>query len=189
MRGRVIGLLVSIILIGTCLSCSHREAEEEAARCNELAFQWRYRNIDSSLTYARSALRLATQHGAEGAAARCNLAYIAYQQMAYEKSMRLLNQSYHCTNDQIVLLCADVLAMKVAQKTGDGYSFFSHRNHALRRISRIFEERDRLTPKQQKHFHYALTELHIVSSTYYYYLGQDSAARAEIHSIDTDVSL
>lgn len=189
MRGRVIGLLVSIILIGTCLSCSHREAEEEAARCNELAFQWRYRNIDSSLTYARSALRLATQHGAEGAAARCNLAYIAYQQMAYEKSMRLLNQSYHCTNDQIVLLCADVLAMKVAQKTGDGYSFFSHRNHALRRISRIFEERDRLTPKQQKHFHYALTELHIVSSTYYYYLGQDSAARAEIHSIDTEVSL
>ena len=57
MRGRVIGLLVSIILIGTCLSCSHREAEEEAARCKELAFQWRNRNIDSSHTYARSALR------------------------------------------------------------------------------------------------------------------------------------
>lgn len=188
MKRKALHLLALIITIG-CISCTQQQAREEAACYNTQSFNWRYRNIDSSLVYARKALRCAPQNTSERAEAHCNLAYVAYQQMAYGKSTRLLNEAYHCSADQIELLCADVLAMKVAQRTGEGYTFFSHRNHALRRISRIEEERDYLSTAQKKKFHYAQTELHIVSSTYYYYLGQDSAAQAEIHSIDSEVSL
>lgn len=189
MWDRIIYLSLSLLLACGSVSCTHQQARQEAGHSNAQAFWWRYRNIDSSLTCARKALHQAPQGTAERAEAYCNLAYIAYQQMSYEKSTHLIGEAYHCTSDQIELLRADVLAMKVAQKTGDGYAFFSHRNHALHRISRIKEEREELTLGQLRMFHYALTELHIVSSTYYYYLGQDSAARAEIHSIDSEVSL
>ncbi len=190
MQGKTITrLLTGVLLACSCLACGHRQARQEAARCDSLAFWWRYRNIDSSLAYARAALRLAPGHGAEHAEAHTHLAYVAYQQMEYGKAMRMLEQASRSTADQTVLLCADVMAMKVAQRTGDGYTFFTHRNHALQRIARIGEERDALNGAQRHKFHYALTELHIVSSTYYYYLGQDSAARAEIHAIDPEVSL
>lgn len=189
MQGRVIKLLICMIMTCGCLSCTHQHAKTRATLYNEQAFRWRYRNIDSCLVNANKALKDSRQGSSEQAEAYCNLAYVAYQQMAYKKANHLLNDAYQCTADQIELLCADVLSMKVAQKTGDGYEFFSHRNHALRRIARIEEEKESLTDTQQRHFHYAVTELHIVSSTYYFYLGQDSAARAEIHSIDEEVSL
>lgn len=189
MKRKVISWIPVLVLALVCLSCTHHQAREEAAFYNSQSFYWRYRNIDSSLAYARQALHCSPQNTSERADAHCNLAYVAYQQMAYSKSTSLLSEAYHCTNDQISLLCADVLAMKVAQRTGDGYSFFTHRNHALRRIARIEEEKESLNSSQKQKFHYALTELHIVSSTYYYYLGQDSAAQAEIHTIDSEVSL
>ncbi|MGN0232916.1 MAG: DUF5112 domain-containing protein [Bacteroidaceae bacterium] len=189
MRGKTLSLLIVLTLSIGCMSCTHHQARDEAAYYNRQSFYWRYRNIDSCLVYARKALRCSPQNTSERAEAHCNLAYVAYQQMAYGKSAQLLNEAYHCTADQIELLCADVLAMKVTQRTGDGYTFFTHRNHALQRIARIEEEKDYLTTSQKKKFHYAQTELHIVSSTYYYYLGQDSAAQAEIHNIDLEVSL
>lgn len=189
MQRRYFWLLITLLLTCGCSFSTHRQASRHAASLNNQSFNWRYRNIDSSLMYARSALRYAPKRSAERAEALCNLAYVAYQQMAYQQSIHLLNDVYRNTSDQIQLLRADVLTMKVAQKAGDGYTFFSNRNHALKRISRIMEEEEYLTENQAKMFHYAQTELHIVASTYYYYLGQDSAARAEIHSIDSEVSL
>lgn len=189
MSRKYVWLLFIVLLTCGCTSSTRQHACQRAAALNAESFRWRYRNIDSSLLQARSALHIAPKHSAERAEALCNLAFVAFQQMAYQKSIHLLGDVYRSTSDQTELLCADVLTMKVAQKRGDGYTFFSNRNHALKRISRIQEEEEYLTPAQARRFHYALTELHIVASTYYYYLGQDSAARAEIHAIDSEVSL
>lgn len=189
MSRKYVWLLIIVLLTCGCSSSTRQQACRRAASLNAEAFRWRYRDIDSSLHQARSALHTAPKHSAERAEALCNLAFIAFQRMSYQKTIHLLGDVYRSTSDQTELLCADVLTMKVAQKRGDGYTFFSNRNHALKRISRIREEEEYLTAAQTKRFHYALTELHIVASTYYYYLGQDSAARAEIHAIDSEVSL
>ena len=109
--------------------------------------------------------------------------------MRYDQSRHLLQHVYGFSRNQLELLCADVLTMKVMQRIGRGKSFFDARLRAQKRLSRILSEEDNLTERQNRRLHYALTELHIVASTYYYYLGQDSAAISEIQEAAQYVNL
>ena len=117
------------------------------------------------------------------------MAYVAYQQMRYDQALHLLQHVYDFSRNQIELLCSDVLTMKVMQRIGQGKSFFDARLRAQKRLSRILSEESNLTERQKRRLHYALTELHIVTSRYYFYLGQDSAARSEIREVAQSVNL
>lgn len=155
---------------------------------NDLAYCLRYTDVSSSLEAAKRAY--ASSDNTDGKAeALNNMAYVAYQQMRYDQALYLLNKVYGLSHNQLELLCADVLRMKVMQRIGRGKSFFDSRLRAQKRLRRILSEGNSLTERQKHRLHYALTEFHIVASTYYYYLGQDSAARREIQEAAQYVNL
>ncbi len=184
-------ILSACFFILFCLkSVSAFSAENPTAdKYNQIAYRIRYVDIDSSLHCARKAYAMARENSDERAFALNNLAYVTYQQMYFDKSLHLLGRIYHETNNQLELLCADVMSMKIAQRIGDGRLFFDKRNAALRRIARINEEKESLEKSQLYRLFYAETELHIVSSTYYYYLLQNTSAIKEISTIEEEVTL
>ncbi|MBQ6191285.1 MAG: DUF5112 domain-containing protein [Bacteroidaceae bacterium] len=177
------------------IACSQVDEREEAVmKCNDLAYRLRYSDISASLHAAKEAYSCSKKNSDGQAEALNNMAYVAYQQMRYDRALRLLNRVYGFSHNQLELLCADVLTMKVMQRIGNGKSFFDARLRAQKRLQRILSEEASLTDRQKHRLHYALTELHIVASTYYYYLGQDSAACSEIQeaaqyvNLDTDTT-
>ena len=177
-----LGLFLCIINahINSCTTISTTE-NVQADSLNVRAYKFRYANIDSSLKCTHAALSLSQESSAGQAFALNNLAYVAYQQMRYGNSIDYLDKIYRKSGNQVELLCADVMYMKVAQRTGQGLMFFKHRNTALRRLERLAEEESLLTEMQRARLTYARSELHIVSSTYYFYYGEAEKAIPEIN--------
>ena len=161
-------------------------AVEEA---NDLSYRLRYSDVSASLQAAKKAYSCSTKNSDGQAEALNNMAYVAYQQMRYDQALHLLQKVHDVSRNQLELLCADVLTMKVMQRIGRGKSFFDSRLRAQKRLRRILSEESSLTERQQHRLHYALTEFHIVASTYYYYLGQDAAAQNEIQEAARYVNL
>ena len=185
MKAKII-LFTAIIAF---IACSSVDENSNAVRENDLAYRLRYSDISASLQAAQKAYTCSSGNSDDKAEALNNMAYVAYQQMRYDQSLHLLQHVYGFSRNQLELLCADVLTMKVMQRIGRGKSFFDARLRAQKRLSRILSEEDNLTERQNRRLHYALTELHIVASTYYYYLGQDSAAISEIQEAAQYVNL
>ncbi len=187
-----LGIVLFCCLLASGLaSCTPVPSAVEARvdSLNFRAYRMRYANIDSSLRCAQQALELATDYSAGRAFAYNNLAYVSYQQMRYGESINHLDMLYKNSRNQVELLCADVMYMKVAQRTGQGLLFFKHRNLALGRIERLLEDESNLTPQQRARLRYAHSELHIISSTYYYYYGQEEQAIREINRTPHDETL
>ena len=184
--------LLSFIVIVLLLSgCRSNESKEHlsADYYNTISYETRYSNIDSSYIAAKKAYSLSANYEDGMSEALNNLAYVYYQQMKYDHSLRLLRKVLNQSRNQIELLCSDVMMMKVMQRIGNGYEFFRCRNRAQNRLARINECLGELTERQIRRVYYANTELHIISSTYYYYLGQDSLANVEINSISDYIKL
>lgn len=186
MRYSLIYICISLLLVA-CGSTSDEQMRKVDA-INEQAYHYRYLDIDSSAYYSDVALSLSEDYPSGRAEALNNRAFVAYQQMYYDSAQTIINEVFETSRNQIELLCADVMLMKIAQRVGRGKEFFDSRQNALRRIKRINAEQSTLTPHMQRRYQYALSELHIVSSTYYYYLGQDSMAIAEIAQSEQIVS-
>ena len=185
---KVRATLFSLIVL--FVACSQVDEREEAAmKGNDLAYRLRYTDVAASLQAAKEAYSCSPKNSDGQAEALNNMAYVAYQQMRYDQALHLLKHVYCFSHNQIELLCADVLTMKVMQRIGQGKSFFDARLRAQKRLSRILSEENSLTDRQKHRLHYALTEFHIVASTYYYYLGQDISARQEIEDAAKEVNL
>lgn len=186
---RVFLPIISVALL--FVGCSSNESKEQQSSdyYNTLSYETRYSNIDTSYIAAKKAYSYSKNYEEGRSEALNNLAYVYYQQMKYDHSIRLLRKVQKQSRNQIELLCSDVMMMKVMQRIGDGYEFFKCRNSALNRLTRINESLNDLTEHQMRRVYYANTELHIVSSTYYYYLGQDSLANEEINSISDYIKL
>ena len=185
-------VLLSFIFVSLLFfSCRSNESQEKYSSdyYNTISYETRYTNIDSSYIAAKKAYSFASNYEEGRSEALNNLAYFYYQQMKYDHSIRLLRKVMEQSRNQIELLCSDVMMMKVMQRVGDGYEFFKCRNSALNRIARINESLNTLSEHQLRRVYYANTELHIVSSTYYYYLGQDSLANEEINAISDYIKL
>lgn len=187
MRAKVIYLGIIALFIA-CSSVDVNKAVPESDN-NDLAYRLRYSDISASLQAARNAYSCSEKNPDGRAEALNNMAYVAYQQMRYDQSLHLLQKIYGFSRNQLELLCADVLTMKVMQRIGHGKSFFDARLRAEKRLSRLLSEENNLTARQKHRLDYALTEYHIVASTYYYYLGQDSAARREIAEASKYINL
>ena len=180
-------IFVALLFIG----CRSNESKDQRSSdyYNTISYEIRYSNIDSSYIAAKKAYSFSKNYEEGRSEALNNLAYVYYQQMKYDHSIRLLKKVMKQSRNQIELLCSDVMMMKVMQRIGNGYEFFRCRNSALNRLARINESLNELTEHQLRRVYYANTELHIVSSTYYYYLGQDSLANVEINAISDYIKL
>lgn len=187
MRAKVICLGIIALFIA-CSSVDVNKVQPESDN-NDVAYRLRYSDISASLQAAKNAYSCSEKNPDGRAEALNNMAYVAYQQMRYGQSLHLLQKIYGFSRNQLELLCADVLTMKVMQRIGHGKSFFDARLRAEKRLSRLLSEENNLTARQKHRLDYALTEYHIVASTYYYYLGQDSAARREIAEASKYINL
>ncbi len=178
-----------LLLLCWCVACAPPQSSPEVDAWNQRSFRQRYTDIDSSLRYAQLAYSHAQASSSAWAFALNNLAYVNYQQMRYTDAVRQLDKIYQHSRDQIELLCADVMYMKVAQRTDQGMLFFLHRNAAQTRFDRLAEDDVQLTDQQFARLTYARSEYHIVSSTYYYYYGQNNRAITEINLTSLDPAL
>lgn len=151
---------------------------------NRRAYLLRYVDVDSSLHYANYAYTLSEDYPDGKAEAISHKAFVLYQQMHFSDAMKALDVVDSLTNNQVELLCADVLRMKVSQRTGEFRTFYRAWHSAERRLDRIDEELHLLSPHLRSRVLYARTEMHIIVCTFYFYSQQHSASRAEMNIIE-----
>lgn len=180
--GRNIKFLVHIfILMCTffAVTACQNANSQSADALNDRAYDYHYRNLDSTLSYANKAFEAASHYSAGQAEALNNKAFVYIAKMNYKKAYETLEEVKRLTDNQMELLVADVLLMRLCQRESHNKEFYSYMQSARQRLQRIDEERQTLTKRQQQRLAYAESELAIVASTYYYYLGlYDQAADA-----------
>ncbi len=152
---------------------------------NRRAYALRYVDVDSSLHYADKAYALSSDYPDGQAEAMNHRAFVWYQRMLFSRAMEELARVDSVTTNQVELLCADVMRMKITQRTGELRMFYRAWHEAERRLMRIDEELDFLSQHHQDRVLYARTEMHIIASTYYYYTSQPAASREAIHQLDS----
>ena len=174
--------LLLILLLLPLVACQRvpESLRNEVDRCNERSYHDRYIDIDSALWYAKRAEQLSENYADGRTEAKINQAFVLYQQMKFDDALDLLSVIEKTSRNQFLLLATHILQMKVAQRVGDGESFFAYRSRSRQILDRIEEGFEPVSSHYAAMVNHAFSELHIVSSTYYYYLGLDSAAQAEI---------
>ena len=170
------------LLLLLLVACSVNGSKDKTLvdNYNDRSYRFRYISIDSALYFANQAYHSSDSYADGRFEAMVNRAFVAYQQMNFDMAQNILSQVRKNTRNQYIHLCADVLLMKIAQRIGDGETFFKCKNRATKILNRIGEGNEEVEERYQRLVNYASSELHIVSSTYYYYLGLDSAAIDEI---------
>ena len=153
---------------------------------NEKSYAFHYRNLDSTKTYAMKAYALADDYGAGRAEAMNNMAFVHIANMEYELADSLLNTIGNYTDNQVELLIADVQMMRLCQRMSSNRRFYDYRVSAVQRMKRIKEEPSELSPHLERRMIYAESEMAIVTSTYYYYLGQYGKSAKTLLTINED---
>ncbi len=151
-------------------ACHQRHSAEFDALCQK-AYDYHYRNLDSTQHYASKALSLAQKEGLDPAEAMNHLAFVSMAKMRYREARACLDSIETLTNNEIELLIADVQQMRLCQRYSQNRDFYTYRERALHRLQRIDIEHETLTPHQEERVVYARSEMNIVLSTYYYYVG------------------
>lgn len=160
-------MAVAIVVLSAC----DGSGAAEVNRLNEKSYAFRYRDLDSTKFYAQQSLRLADSLGIDRAEGLNNLAFVCLTKMQNRQAARLLNEVIERSDNEVELLVADVQLMRLCQRQSRNKDFYNFRERAERRMRRIKEEAESLTPHLRKRMIYAETEFHIVSSSYFYYVG------------------
>ena len=164
-------------------ACSDKNADE-ADRLNSKAYAFHYRSLDSTAVYAQRALDVSENYADGRAEALNNLAFVHISKMEFEKASKLLNDVQNITDNQVELLVSDVQMMRLCQRQSRNKDFYNYRESALRRLKRIKEEAHNLSSRLRKRMIYAETELYIVASVYFYYIGLPERAVIEQENIE-----
>ena len=182
-----LGVLFAIVALLS--ACTHA-GKSEADKCNNIAYAYHYRNLDSTLFYAQKAFDLSKGRYKEGMAeAYNNLAFVAIIRMQYDKAFSLLDSAASVSDSEIEQLVADVQHMRLCQRQSQNKDFYTFREKARLRIDRINEEYDLLDERLRKRVLYAATEFHIVNSTYYYYVGLEEKSINALAEINDESEL
>ena len=178
-RRHALKLLVLLLTISACSQHDRRAVD----RLNALSYAYHYRNLDSAEVAAREALRL-SEHYADGRAeALNNLAFVSIIRMQYDEASQYLDEVASTTNNQVELLVGNVQKMRLCVRRSSNREFYDCREQALQALQRINEERASLSPRYQDRLLYAESELAIVTSTYYYYVGLERQSIQAIESV------
>lgn len=172
-----------------CLACSRPHSTNDVDRLNQISYSYHYKNIDSAAHYARQALLLADNYPSGKAEAMNNLAFVDIIKMNYGHASTILDSIPLVTNNQIELLVADIQQMRLCQRQSKNKEFYSHKERANKRLRRINEERGMLSKRTSARLLYAESELSIVTSTYYYYVGLNRQSMEAIRNMNTDEEL
>ena len=177
--------LFFILLFPFLLSC-HSPNREKVDRLNELSYYFHYKNIDSTRHYALKALAMAGKYHDGRAEALNNLAFVNISLMNYKVANSQLDSVELYTDNQIELMIADIQQMRLCQRESRNKDFYDYQEKAARALRRINEERATLNDHQQRRMIYAESEFCIVTSTYYYYVGQMKASAEALERIDAN---
>lgn len=183
MRSNHLVRLAGLFLLVGLASCHRLDTSAQRRALEQLdvrAYEMRYRDVEETERLAHEALRLSA---GTDAVAHLNLAYVAYQRMDFDGVERILREARRNTRNQVYLLCADVMAMKAVQRTGDYTTFFQTMHDAQGRMRRIEEEQNDLNDQERVFWLYACSEFHIIASTYYYYQGQETLSKQHIREV------
>lgn len=184
--------IVAISTIFTMTFCTSYNNDsgirKEIDSLNSISYTLRYKNLDSSSEAADRAFELSLQTSSYGMnAALNNRGFCAFMRMDFEKSMALFRKVTEMSDNELECLEADIGLMKICQRTSSNKEFYDYRNRALKRMNRIEQDGAVLEDSLLcARFNYALSEFHIVSGVYYYYLQQERQSMAEIDAIDID---
>ena len=154
---------------------------------NDRAYEWHYRSLDSTEHYALMALEAATSYSDGRAEAMNNLAFVSLVRMDYDLAHQQLNQIAETTDNQLELLVSYVQQMRLCQRRSSNREFYDYREKAQRALMRLLEDPTTLTERQWRRLIYAESEMAIVTSTYYYYVGLERQSVDAIMTITPDI--
>ena len=176
--------LLALLIFSACSSPDRQVVD----KLNSLSYAYHYRHIDSTELFAQRAYDAAVGYAAGRAEALNNKAFVSIARMDYDKAEQQLNEALSVTDNQIELYIAEVQMMRLCQRRSDNRAFYEHRERAESHLLRIREERDALPERLQRRMNYAETEMAIVNSTYYYYVGLERQSVEAIQTMDTEVA-
>ena len=178
------------LLLATCVPQGNRETQlrQKADSLNQLAYRLHYKDLAASSRMAGKALECAAGYPSGRAEALNNMGFCAFMRMDFEGASRLFKKAAQTGHDEVEALTADVGMMKICQRTSQNKAFYDYRNSALKRIKRIREEETKLQndSMMRAKADYAVSEFHIVSGIYHYYLQQNEEALREIDAISEE---
>ena len=171
-------------LLVLCLMACAQKKHGEVDRLNEIAYDFHYRNLDSTWAFALKAKQLAGNYNTGRAEALNNMAFVHIAKMEYQKAYELLDSVERTTDNQVELLIADIQLMRLCQRESKNMDFYTYKERASQREIRVNELNDELTPHLRKRLVYARSEFSIVASTYYYYVGLEKPSIEALMDID-----
>ena len=174
------------------MSCERHMEQQvsytEADSLNHLAYDMRYKDLSVAMKAAKRACQLAEGNSDLRAEALNNMGFCAFMRMDFEKASSLYLQALKEGGNEIEHLISDVGMMKICQRTSMNKEFYDYRNSALQRLKRIREDEALISDAHEKQrLNYAVSEFHIVSGIYFYYLEQHDESLRSINSITPDV--
>ena len=179
-----LALSTAILII---LSACSPSDKAEVDKLNSLSYAFHYRDIDSTEYYAQRAYELSSFDDGRAEALN-NLAFVSLVRMDYNKAEQQLNEALSLTDNQIELLIAEVQQMRLCQRRSNNRAFYEHREQAQSHLTRIREERGELSERLQERLIYAESEMAVVNSTYYYYVGLERQSIEALEAMDTEAA-
>ena len=176
------GLL--LLLLALVLSACSRVNVRKVDELNAQAYEYHYKNLDSTLFFAKMATREAGRYDGGLAEAYNNKAFVSIARMQYNMAALQLDSVAAITDNQVELLIADIQYMRLCQRQSRNKDFYTYRGSALARLKRISEEDAMLDQHQRARMVYAKSEFDIVTSTYYYYVGLEQPSIEAIENIE-----
>ena len=155
--------ILSTILIS---ACTHSDTQT-VDKLNARSYASHYRDIDTTEYYAKQAYDLSENYDNEEAEQR-------------------LNEIPQITDNQIEQLVGYVQQMRLCQRRSKNREFYEYRENAMEALKRINEERSQLSETELQRLRYAESEMAIVTSTYYYYVGLERQSIDALQSIDVN---
>lgn len=178
----IIAWMVALLCFSAC-SPSHKTEVDEL---NSMSYACHYRSLDSTRVYAERALQLSADYASGRAEAYNNLAFVSMARLDYASARKYLAEVEKHSDNQIEILIAHVQNMRLCQRESRNKDFYAYREKALRLLRRMGEEAHDLPPHERQRALYAHSEFDIVSSAYFYYVGQENAVRQSLEDIDVD---
>ena len=174
--------ILSTILIS---ACTHSDTQT-VDKLNARSYASHYRDIDTTEYYAKQAYDLSENYDKGRAEALNNLAFTDIVKMQYEEAEQRLNEIPQITDNQIEQLVGYVQQMRLCQRRSKNREFYEYRENAMEALKRINEERSQLSEAELQRLCYAESEMAIVTSTYYYYVGLERQSIDALQSIDVN---
>ena len=174
--------ILSIILFSACA----RTDRQAVDKLNALSYAYHYKNVDSTEYYAKQAYDLSAHYDKGRAEALNNLAFTDIVKMQYNEAEQRLKRIPQITDNQTELLVSYIQQMRLCQRRSKNREFYEYRENAIEALKRIDEERAQLSESQLQRLRYAESEMAIVTSTYYYYVGLERQSIDAIQNIDTN---